>query len=123
MYDKRCRIGGTLTLDDLAEDARTFPSASRYMVDSDSVHCLAQAARHQWFFRASCSFAASQGWLVVRDDVLTLTTAGVRGGLTVRRYAPHGLAGTMPVSQRCICLIDMQCSGRCSGGLRILRSS
>ena len=33
VYDKRCRIGGTLTLDDLAEDARTFPSASRYMVD------------------------------------------------------------------------------------------
>jgi hypothetical protein len=24
--------------------------------------------------KAACSFAASQGWLIVRDDVLTLTT-------------------------------------------------
>jgi hypothetical protein len=29
----------------------------------------------------ACSYAASQGWLIVRDDVLTLTTAGAGGGL------------------------------------------
>ena len=28
-------------------------------------------------FRMSCVYAASQGWLVVQDDVLTLTTAGL----------------------------------------------
>jgi hypothetical protein len=28
-------------------------------------------------FRAACSYAASQGWLIARDDVLTLTTAGL----------------------------------------------
>jgi hypothetical protein len=28
-------------------------------------------------FRAACSFAVSQGWLIVQDDVLTLTTAGL----------------------------------------------
>jgi hypothetical protein len=56
VYDKRCRIGGTLTLDDLAETE----IGDWKMPD----------------FRAACSFAASQGWLVVRDDVFTLTTAG-----------------------------------------------
>ena len=25
----------------------------------------------------SCSYAASQGWLIVSDDVLTLTTVGL----------------------------------------------
>jgi hypothetical protein len=29
-------------------------------------------------FKAACSYAASQGWLMVQDDVLTLTTAGMR---------------------------------------------
>ena len=29
-------------------------------------------------FKAACSYAASQGWLMVEDDVLTLTTAGMR---------------------------------------------
>jgi hypothetical protein len=28
-------------------------------------------------FKAACSYAASQGWLIVEDDVLTLTTAGL----------------------------------------------
>jgi hypothetical protein len=28
-------------------------------------------------FRMACAYAASQGWLVVQDDVLTLTTAGL----------------------------------------------
>ena len=28
-------------------------------------------------FRAACAYAASQGWLIVEDDILTLTTAGL----------------------------------------------
>jgi hypothetical protein len=28
-------------------------------------------------FKAACSFAGSQGWLIVSDDALTLTTAGL----------------------------------------------
>ena len=50
--------GGSLTLDDLAE---TSEVGDWKMPD----------------FRAACSYPASQGWLIVRDDVLTLTTAGL----------------------------------------------
>jgi hypothetical protein len=53
IYDKR----GKLTLDDLAET-----EIDDWMTPQ---------------FRASCSYAASQGWLIVQDDVLTLTTAGL----------------------------------------------
>jgi hypothetical protein len=28
-------------------------------------------------FRAACSYAVSQGWLIIQDDVLTLTLAGL----------------------------------------------
>ena len=28
-------------------------------------------------FKAACAYAASQGWLIVQDDALTLTTAGL----------------------------------------------
>ena len=28
-------------------------------------------------FKAACAYAASQGWLIVDDDVLTLTVAGL----------------------------------------------
>jgi hypothetical protein len=28
-------------------------------------------------FRMACAYAASQGWLIVQDDTLTLTTAGL----------------------------------------------
>jgi hypothetical protein len=58
VYDKCCRIGGSLTLDDLAET----PEVGDWKMPD---------------FRAACSYAASQGWLIVRDDVLTLTTAGL----------------------------------------------
>jgi hypothetical protein len=58
VYDKRCRVGGSLTLDDLAETE----VGDWKMPD----------------FRAACAYAASQGWLAVEDDVLTLTTAGLR---------------------------------------------
>ena len=60
-----CRIGGTLTLDDLAETE----IGDWKMPD----------------FRLACSYAASQGWLIVEDDVLTLTTAGL-GRLTIGRW-------------------------------------
>ena len=58
VYAKRCRIGGSVTVDDLVE---TSESRDWKMPD----------------FRMSCVYAASQGWLVVQDDVLTLTTAGL----------------------------------------------
>ena len=58
VYDKCCRVGEKLTLDDLVE---TSEVGDWKMSD----------------FKAACSYAASQGWLIVRDDVLTLTTAGL----------------------------------------------
>ena len=60
VYDRCCRIGATLTLDDLAE---TSEIGDWKMPD----------------FRAACAYAASQGWLIVEDDTLTLTTAGLAG--------------------------------------------
>jgi hypothetical protein len=56
--DKACRIGATLTLDDL--------------VDTSEVGDWKMPA-----FKAACAYAASQGWLIVEDDTLTLTTAGL----------------------------------------------
>ena len=41
---------------------------------------LAEAEIGDWKmpqFRAACSYAVSQGWLIVQDDTLTLTTAGL----------------------------------------------
>ena len=58
VYGKRCRIGGKLTLDDLAE---TSEIGDWKMPD----------------FKLACAYAASQGWLIVVDDTLTLTTAGL----------------------------------------------
>ena len=58
VYDKCCRVGEKLTLDDLVE---TSEVGDWKMPD----------------FKAACSYAASQGWLIVRDDMLTLTTAGL----------------------------------------------
>jgi hypothetical protein len=59
VYDKQCRIGGTPTLDGLAETSEVH---DRKIPD----------------FKAACAYAVSQGWLIVEDDVLTLTTAGLR---------------------------------------------
>jgi hypothetical protein len=58
VYDKCCRVGGKLTLDDLAETEIGDWS----MPD----------------FRAACAYATSQGWLIVQNDVLRLTIAGLR---------------------------------------------
>ena len=58
VYNQGCRIGGRLSLDDLAETEIgdwTMPD-----------------------FKAASTYAASQGWLVVSNDGLTLTTAGLR---------------------------------------------
>ena len=57
IVSKSCRIGGTLTLDDLAESE----IGDWKMPD----------------FRAACAYAASQGWLVVQDDAVTLAVAGL----------------------------------------------
>jgi hypothetical protein len=59
VYSKSCRTGGKLTLDDLVE---TSEVGDWKMPD----------------FKAACSYAASQGWLIVHRDTLTLTTAGLR---------------------------------------------
>jgi hypothetical protein len=59
VYSRSCRAGGKLTLDDLVE---TSEVGDWKMPD----------------FKAACSYAASQGWLIVHDDTLTLTTAGLR---------------------------------------------
>jgi hypothetical protein len=57
VYKKCCRIGNKLTLDDLAETEIGDWS----MPD----------------FRAAGVYAASQGWLIIQDDTVTLTTAGL----------------------------------------------
>jgi hypothetical protein len=57
VYDKRCRIAATLTLNDLAGTE----IGDWKMPD----------------FKAACAYTASQGWLIVQDDVVTLTTAGL----------------------------------------------
>jgi hypothetical protein len=58
VYRKHCRIGNKLTLDDLAE---TSEVGDWKMPD----------------FRMACSYAASQGWLNIEGDTLTLTAAGL----------------------------------------------
>jgi hypothetical protein len=58
VYRKTCRIGGKLSVDDLVESSEV---GDWKMPD----------------FKMACTYAASQGWLVVDDDTLTLTTAGL----------------------------------------------
>jgi hypothetical protein len=58
VYDKACRISATLTLDDLVDASEV---GDWKMPD----------------FRAACAYSASQGWLIVENDTLTLTTAGL----------------------------------------------
>jgi hypothetical protein len=57
VYAKGCRVGDALTLDDLAE---TSEVGDWKMPD----------------FKMACSYAAAQGWLIIKGDSLTLTTAG-----------------------------------------------
>jgi hypothetical protein len=56
VYEKCCRIGGKLTLDELAET-----EVGDWKMPN---------------FKLACAYAVSQGWLIVADDILTLTTAG-----------------------------------------------
>jgi hypothetical protein len=58
VYRKHCRIGYKLTLDDLAQ---TSEVGDWKMPD----------------FKMACSYAASQGWLNIEGDTLTLTAAGL----------------------------------------------
>jgi hypothetical protein len=57
VYDKCCRIGGTLTLDDLAET-----EIGDWKMPN---------------FKAACAYATQQGWLIVENDTVTLTAAGL----------------------------------------------
>jgi hypothetical protein len=57
VYAKGCRVGDKVVLDDLAE---TSEVGDWMMPD----------------FKMACTYAASQGWLVIEGDTLTLTTAG-----------------------------------------------
>jgi hypothetical protein len=57
VYDKSCRIEGNLTLDDLA-----VTEVGEWKMPD---------------FKMACSYAGSQGWLIVVDDALTLTVAGL----------------------------------------------
>ena len=41
-------------------------------------------------FKTACSYAASQGWLIVEDDVLTLTHGGAEGAGSVGRLGQNG---------------------------------
>jgi hypothetical protein len=60
VYGRSSRVGDKLTLDDLVE---TSEIGDWKMPD----------------IKMACTYAASQGWLVVEDGVLTLTTAGLAG--------------------------------------------
>ena len=57
VYEKSYRIGGKLSVNDIAETE----IGDWKMPD----------------FKAACSYAASRGWLIVGDDVVTLTVAGL----------------------------------------------
>ena len=58
VYDRDCRIGDRVELATLAETSEVGDwNMSEY--------------------RAACGYAASQGWLTVEGDTLTLTTAGL----------------------------------------------
>lgn len=57
VYRQNCRIGAKLSLNDL----EATEVGDWTMPD----------------FRAACGYAASQGWLMVQNDSLTLTTAGL----------------------------------------------
>ena len=58
VYGRGCRIGSKLSVDDLVE---TSEVGDWKMPD----------------FKLACTYAVSQGWLIVQDDILTLTTAGL----------------------------------------------
>jgi hypothetical protein len=57
VYERNCRIGGQVSLDDL----EATEIGDWTMPD----------------FKAACVYAASRGWLIVRDDGVTLSTAGL----------------------------------------------
>ena len=58
VYGKSCRVGDKVILDDLAE---TSEVGEWKMPD----------------FKMACTYAASQGWLVIEGNTLMLTTAGL----------------------------------------------
>ena len=57
VYRQNCRTGGHVSVDDLdATDIGDWKMSD---------------------YKAACAYAASQGWLVIENDILTLTTAGL----------------------------------------------
>ena len=58
VYQKNCRIGDSLDLEVLSE---TSEVGDWKMPD----------------FKMACNYAVSQGWLIIKGDTLTLTTAGL----------------------------------------------
>ena len=58
VYRKTCRIGHKLSVDDLVESSEV---GDWKMPD----------------FKMACTYAASQGWLIVTGDTFALTTAGL----------------------------------------------
>ena len=71
VYDRNCRIGGKLTLYDLeATKIGTMPQ-----------------------FKAACAYSASQGWLIVRAEVVTLTTGVTGTTAVIRTRSTRGLMG------------------------------
>jgi hypothetical protein len=72
VYGKCCRIGGSLTLDDLAATSEV----------GDWKTSVFEAAR---------TYAAAQGWLVIEGDSMRLTTAGSAAArrFMKRRAAAH----------------------------------
>jgi hypothetical protein len=46
-------------------------------------------------FKTACSYAVSQGWLIVADDALTLTTAGLGRADDKRRGGNAGAGGRL----------------------------
>jgi hypothetical protein len=79
VYTKGCRAGDTLMLNDLAE---TSEVGDWKMPD----------------YKMACTYAAAQGWLIIKDDSLMLTTAGSAfrsGHIAERVISPDCAGGTL----------------------------
>ena len=62
----------------LVDIAGPLPASVPYA--SSTPDDLAETEIGDWkvpAFEAACSYAVSQGWLIIQDDTLTLTTAGL----------------------------------------------
>jgi hypothetical protein len=63
--------------------ATQFPSAKQEQLSRLTLDDLAETEVGDWKmpdFKLACAYAVSQGWLIIEDDRLTLTTAGLGAG-------------------------------------------